>query len=181
MGFEPPLPPQTIHVFQRMPMALSWKVLVQYDKPFWRDDGLQGEAVSPDGILSAIMDASPEDRSRGILMAFAVEPYAYHFADLDEKTKRKEVLAQLVACSGKKAANPARFAFHSMINEPWSTGCPVSIMGPGVWTTLGEWLRKPVSRVHCAGTETATTWSGYMEGSVRSGHRAADDVLLSLK
>jgi monoamine oxidase len=35
--------------------------------------------------------------------------------------------------------------------------------------------------VHWAGTETATYWSGYMDGAVSSGQRAAAEVLAKLK
>ncbi len=42
---------------------------------------------------------------------------------------------------------------HSMANQRWSTGCPVAGMPPGTWTTLGEWMRKPVDRVRWADTE----------------------------
>jgi monoamine oxidase len=31
--------------------------------------------------------------------------------------------------------------------------------------------------VHWAGTETATYWNGYMDGAVRSGERAALEVM----
>jgi monoamine oxidase len=31
--------------------------------------------------------------------------------------------------------------------------------------------------VHWAGTETATVWSGYMEGALQAGERAAAEVL----
>lgn len=37
-------------------------------------------------------------------------------------------------------------------------------------------LREPVGRLHFAGTETATEWSGYMEGAVQAGERAAREV-----
>jgi monoamine oxidase len=32
-----------------------------------------------------------------------------------------------------------------------------------------------------AGTETATVWSGYMEGALQAGERAATEVLLVLR
>jgi monoamine oxidase len=38
-------------------------------------------------------------------------------------------------------------------------------------------LRQPAGRVHWAGAETATVWCGYMEGAVRSGAGAAEEVL----
>jgi monoamine oxidase len=30
--------------------------------------------------------------------------------------------------------------------------------------------------VHWAGSETATRWAGFMDGAIRSGERAADEV-----
>ncbi|KAK2082896.1 hypothetical protein P7K49_038132, partial [Saguinus oedipus] len=38
-------------------------------------------------------------------------------------------------------------------------------------------LRQPVDRIYFAGTETATHWSGYMEGAVEAGERAAREIL----
>ena len=35
-------------------------------------------------------------------------------------------------------------------------------------------------RIHWAGTETSTFWNGYMDGAVRSGERAAKEVLAAL-
>ena len=48
---------------------------------------------------------------------------------------------------------------------------------PGVWTSFGDLLREPWGRVHWAGTETAAVWNGYMDGAVRSGKRAAREVM----
>jgi len=42
-------------------------------------------------------------------------------------------------------------------------------------------MRKPLGRVHWAGTETATEWSGYVEGALESGDRAAREVLAGLR
>ena len=40
----------------------------------------------------------------------------------------------------------------------------------------GPWLRKPVDDVFWAGTETADEWTGFLDGAVRSGQRAAAEV-----
>lgn len=37
-------------------------------------------------------------------------------------------------------------------------------------------LRQPIGRIYFAGTETATEWSGYMEGAIQAGERAAREV-----
>jgi monoamine oxidase len=56
----------------------------------------------------------------------------------------------------------------------------VGILGPGTLTAYGSWIRQPVGRLHWAGTETSTYWNGYMDGAVRSGERAAAEVLEAL-
>jgi monoamine oxidase len=48
---------------------------------------------------------------------------------------------------------------------------------PGVLTRYGRLLRQPMGRVHWAGTETATTSHGAVDGAIRSGERAAAEVL----
>jgi len=48
-------------------------------------------------------------------------------------------------------------------------------MPPGVMTRFGHALRD--GRIHWAGTETATEWAGYIEGAMRSGIRAAKEVM----
>jgi monoamine oxidase len=37
-----------------------------------------------------------------------------------------------------------------------------------------------VERIHWAGTETATVWTGYMDGAVQAGKRAASEALARL-
>ena len=41
-------------------------------------------------------------------------------------------------------------------------------------------LRAPFKRLHWAGAETSDYWYGYMDGAVRSGQRAAAEVLAAL-
>ena len=46
---------------------------------------------------------------------------------------------------------------------------------------FGDQIRRPHGRVHWAGTETSTYWTGYMDGAVRAGERAATEVLEKLR
>ncbi|KAJ9621369.1 hypothetical protein H2204_011930 [Knufia peltigerae] len=181
VDFEPPLPVQKTHLLQRMPMGATYKVILTYPKAFWHEEGLNGEILSLEGFLAYGLDVSPEDRSRGVFMAFVVGAKAYRFAEMDEKTQKATILKEFVECFGEDAAMPKHMTVHTMMDEQWSSGCPVAGMPPGALTTLGTWLRKPIGRVHWAGTELATVWSGYMEGAVRSGQRAAQEVLEAMK
>ena len=48
-------------------------------------------------------------------------------------------------------------------------------------TSLGPAIRQPHGRIHWAGTETASKWMGYVDGAIRSGERAAEEVLVKYK
>ena len=47
-------------------------------------------------------------------------------------------------------------------------------------TDCGAALRQPCGRVHWAGTETAVEWTGYIDGAIESGQRAAGEVAARL-
>jgi len=44
-------------------------------------------------------------------------------------------------------------------------------------TSFGPFLRQSFGKIHFAGTETAREWTGYMNGAVEAGQRAAFEVL----
>jgi len=60
--------------------------------------------------------------------------------------------------------------------EPWSLGGMIAHFAPGVLTNFGEAL--PSGRTRSLGRRRARTeMHGLMEGAVRSGERAADEVV----
>lgn len=93
----------------------------------------------------------------------------------------QELAAALVKYFGEEAAHPTAFYIANWPNETWSRGCYSGQMPPGVWTGYPNALRDPVDRIHWAGTETSTVWWGYMDGAVRAGERAADEIIASSK
>jgi len=48
---------------------------------------------------------------------------------------------------------------------------------PGIPTKYGSLLRDPIRTDSLAGTETATTSYGAIDGAIRSGERAASEIL----
>lgn len=179
--FAPALPVQKTKLLQSMQMGQYWKMIATYPTAFWRQKGLRGEVVSPDGLMGLINDVSPVDNSCGMLVAFVAASKALRLLDMEKSKREQAILEELVFCYGDEAANPSRLSLHTMMDERWSTGCPVAAPAPGVWVSLGEWMRKPIGRLHWAGTETATKWSGYMEGAINSGIRAAEEVVATVR
>jgi monoamine oxidase len=177
VSFTPALPAQKVKLLESMPMGNYWKIIATYDKPFWREMGLRGEVVSPDGYLGLVTDVSPIDGSCGMVVGFVAAAKALRFLELTQSQREQAMLAELESSFGHQGGRPTRLSIHSMMEEKWTGGCPVAVPRPGTWTSLGPWMRKPVGRIHWAGTETATRWSGYMEGAVNSGLRAAAEVV----
>ena len=66
-------------------------------------------------------------------------------------------------------------------HDPWARGCYGAFCPPGLLLAHGPALRQPTGPLHFAGTETATVWSGYIDGALSSGERAAREVLAGLK
>jgi monoamine oxidase len=78
---------------------------------------------------------------------------------------------------GPKGSSPVEVAELNWAEEEWSRGCSMAHCGPGVLTQYGHLIRQPVGRIHWAGTETAGKSHGAIDGAVRSGERAAAELL----
>jgi monoamine oxidase len=153
------------------------KCAAVYPEPFWRDQGLSGQAVSDGGPVTTTFDNSPPDGSPGVLLGFIAGGEAIRHARRSEADRRRAVLESFERLFGEQAAKPGIYLETAWAEEEWSRGGPVCSFAPGALVPYGEALRQPAGRVHWAGAETATVWCGYMEGAVRSGERAAEEVL----
>ncbi len=175
--YDPKLPYARDQLTQRLPMGTLGKVACVYEKPFWRDDGLTGSVINLDGYISFTVDDSPPGGKPGIIFGFVGGEKSRQFFRKPHKLRRKLIVAELVDAFGRDAANPKDYFETNWSTEEWTRGCPVAIPGPGLLLAYGDAIRKPIKRIHWAGTETSTYWNGYMDGAVRSGERAADEVL----
>jgi monoamine oxidase len=178
--YEPILPFQRDQLTQRYSQGTLTKVTAVYPRPFWRDAGLTGTAVATGGPVSATFDDSPPDGSLGVVFGFVGGDNARAFSATDPATRRQQVLSQYASFFGSQARSPTGYFETMWSDQPWSRGCPVGVPATGALVAYGPWLRQPIGRIHWAGTETSTYWNGYMDGAVRSGERAASEVLTAL-
>jgi len=179
INYRPPLPAQRDLLAQRMPMGSVIKCWVAYDKPFWRERGLNGLVWSDTPPSDGFADATPPEGKPGLLVGFIEADNALKWTGRPVEERKKAIVEQLVSFLGPEAALPIDYEDQDWPADPWSRGCFSVTMGPGVMTTLGKVIREPHGRVHWAGTETATKWIGYVDGAIRSGERAAKEVLVN--
>jgi monoamine oxidase len=180
IDYRPDLSGTRDQLLQRLTQGTRIKVNLVYDKAFWRDAGLNGSVVSLNGPVGVTYDDSGPDGTPGVLFGFIGGDEARAFANLNPAQRRAAVLKNLVDYFGPAANNPTQYFETDWPGQRWTRGGPTAIAAPGVLTGLAPIIREPAGRIHWAGTETSTFWNGYMDGAIRSGKRAAAEVLAKL-
>jgi len=98
------------------------------------------------------------------------------FDSLPAEQRRRDALRCFASLFGDDALKPLDYVDHRWGAEEFAPGGPTAAVPPGAWTRYGPWLREPVGPIHWAGTETADEWTGFLDGAVRSGQRAAAEI-----
>ena len=176
IDFDPPLPGLRAQLVQNMPMGSVLKTMTVYERPWWRDRDLSGQAIVLDGPVGIVFDNSPADSDLGVLLGFAEGRHSHALRALAPRERRRAVEDTLARCFGPEARPAIDYVEKDWAEEEWSGGCYGGRTPPGALTQLGPALREPHGVVHWAGTETAEVWNGYMDGAVRSGIRVAEEL-----
>jgi monoamine oxidase len=180
IDYEPELPPQRDGLTQRVPQGSVIKVEAVYSTPFWRAEGLSGYVNSDRPPIQITWDNSPPSGKPGVIVGFVLGTEARRLTEVSPSSRRRALLGSLVRMFGPRAGRPRELIEQNWSREQWTRGCYAGFMAPGVWSDYGVALRQPVGRLHWAGTETAEVFNGYMDGAVRSGERAALEVMAQL-
>lgn len=179
--YEPDLPAAHDGLTQRMPMGAVIKCHAVYETPFWRENGLNGRAKSDVGPCKLTTDNSPPDAEAGVLTGFILGRDAREWGQRPAGERRQTVLECFARYFGDKALAPLSYEELDWSEEIYSRGGYAGSPVPGALLDYGPMLREPFGRIHWAGAETSSEWSGYMEGAIRSGERAANEVLTILE
>ena len=144
-------------------MAGQAKLVASYPMPFWRAEGLNGDAISHRGPLAEIHDASPADADTGALFGFA------HPGAARQPGFRDAALAQLGRLFRQEAARPDEVVVKDWSTDP-ATATPADQIPPA-----GHPAYRPLSpteRLIFAGSEVAPEDGGFLEGALA----AAEDA-----
>lgn len=177
IAYDPPLPGYRDQLTQRMPLGTVAKCMAIYGEPFWRSEGLSGQATSDIGPVRLTFDNSPPGGRPGVLLGFLEGRAARELGRLREEERRTAVIDCFRRLFGPRAAGPDAYVERLWAEEEWTRGCYGCHMPTGAWTSYGPALHAPVGPLHWAGAEYAHVWNGYMDGAVRSGEATAGEVL----
>jgi monoamine oxidase len=175
--YDPALPGSRDQLTQRMALGTVIKCVAVYPRAFWRARGFSGQVLSDEGPVHVTFDASGATGTPGQLMGFIEAGPARRVAELPAAERRRQALECFARYFGDEARHPVHYVDKVWADDEWARGCYVANMAPGAWTDFGPHLRRPIGRIHWAGTETATEWNGYIDGAIQAGERAADEVL----
>lgn len=181
--FDPPLPVERARWLAKSPMGEAVKIHVGYETPFWREEGLSGEATAyGDPAVGFVFDNSPHDAAAGVLVCFVYADRTRPWAALPAEQRKRQVLDTLVRLFGERAGAPVTYAEKNWAHDALIGGAYAANPTPGTWVEFGSagW-RSPAGGIHWAGTETADTWNGYIDGAISSGRRAAGEVVATLR
>ncbi len=176
LDWDPQLPTDRRQLLRHMDMGQLMKCDAIYDTPFWREDGLNGFGINDAGAARAVFDNSPPSGTPGVLLAFVGGSTWREYGPMRRRERREAVLRGFADMFGDRALKPIEYTEQDWTQERWTRGGPTAVHAPGTLVDFGPAIRRPFGRVHWAGTETSTYWSGYMDGAVRAGERAALEV-----
>ena len=175
LAFDPPQTPAEKQSMESIPtwMGAHAKFVATYDRPFWREAGLSGDAMSRRGPLAEIHDASAPEGSPAALFGFVGAPAAHR---QDQQTAIEHAaVEQLGRLFGDLALSPNRVALqdwafeketvspldHSPLHFHPAYGLPDELTG--LWD--GE--------LHLCSTEVANEYGGYLEGALAAAHETS--------
>jgi monoamine oxidase len=130
---------------------------------FWRETGLNGDAISHRGPLAEIHDASPDGARVGALFGFA------HIGAARQPGFRDAAIAQLARLFGQDAATPDDVFIKDWSVDP-ATATKADLTPPSDhpnYTAL-----PPTRRVIFAGTEMSPDNGGFLEGALAAAEAA---------
>jgi monoamine oxidase len=161
------LPPDLLHIAGQTPvwMGETVKVAVQYEKPFWRDHGLAGAAMSRRGPLQEIHDMSGPGGQPAALFGFARAASMHAGVE-------SEIREQLIRMFGPQAAHPITLLIQDWSKEVWTN--PNTSVGAANYGLFGNPIyHEPAlgGRLHWSSTETAKMYAGHIEGALEAAER----------
>jgi monoamine oxidase len=176
--FWPKLPNTTLKSMQNIAtwMAGQAKAVAVYDRPFWRDAGASGDAMSRHGPMVEIHDASSDQGGPYALFGFIGIPPD---GRVDDKLLLQHLLAQFGRLFGDEAMSPAKLYFKDWAFDHLTAtkADQAALRAHPSYGLPTEMISQWEGKLHFSGTETAPQFGGYLEGALE----AAEKTFMTLQ
>lgn len=128
--YAPGLPALRDQLTQRLPQGSVIKCIALYDRPFWREMGLSGQATGVDGPMKFTYDMSPHEGSRGALVGYLEGREARGWGAVSQPERRAMVLECLTRYFGPQARDITDYADKDWSADAWTRGCYRALHAP---------------------------------------------------
>ncbi|MDQ0141206.1 FAD-dependent oxidoreductase [Cupriavidus necator] len=180
IAFTPALPERLARQWRATPtwMASHAKYAAVYDSPFWREQGLSGEARSAVGPMGEIHDASMPGGSAALFGFFGVPASVRR--TVPEDVLRTHCRAQLARLFGPRAGEPV-----ADFIKDWATdgltataldldgGQHHHALAPAATASSGPWQ----GRITGIASEWSQRFPGYLAGAVDAAGKGTQDLI----
>ena len=181
--FMPALPPALAQQWRATAtwMAPHAKYIATFDTPFWREQGLSGEARSARGPLGEIHDASMPGGSAALFGFFGVPPGVRK--SVTEDVLRTHCRAQLARLFGSQAATPKAEFIKDWALDPYTAtaadldGAGQHAEAPVATVTSGPWSGSLIG----IASEWSPQFPGYVAGAIDAASLGVAALLASTR
>ncbi|NOV24218.1 amine oxidase [Cupriavidus necator] len=180
IAFTPALPERLARQWRATPtwMASHAKYVAVYDSPFWREQGLSGEARSAVGPMGEIHDASMPGGSAALFGFFGVPASVRR--SVPEDVLRTHCRAQLARLFGPRAGQPvADFIKDWAADDLTATALDLEggqhhhALAPAATASSGPWQ----GRITGIASEWSQRFPGYLAGAVDAAGKGTQDLI----
>lgn len=179
IDFLPSLPESLVRAWRNTAtwMAPHAKYVALYDEPFWRVQGLSGEARSGRGPMGEIHDASMPGGTAA-LFGFLGVPARVRRSVSDE-VLREHCRAQLARLFGERAATPTADFIKDWAIDPWTApqadqdGPGQHGIAPAASVSAGLWQ----GRLTGIASEWSPQYPGHVAGAVEAATLGVNTLL----
>lgn len=175
---EPRMPEPKRQALSEMPYLENTRTFLQVSRCFWYDEGVAGSAWTDLPIQQVSRQPIPDvggPNERAILESHVRGSVAGELGRRPESEIVEHVLRHMDEVHPGIREHVEGAVVKAWAEDPYARGGHTSWPGPGDVTSHLEPLQRPHRRVHFAGEHTSIL-RGTMEGALRSGVRAANEV-----
>lgn len=189
--FNPPMPRDQHIAHQHISMGLVIKIHAVYETPFWREEGLSGTGFGGGRLVQEVYDNTNygknfaggvpgEEDQYGTLVGFISDEYAEQMWSLPEEERKQRILSDMADYLGPKTLEPIAFYLSDMAAEEWTRGAYATSYDLGGLHRWGHLQNQPTGPIHYACSDIAAEGYQHVDGAVRMGESAAEEILKHL-
>ncbi|MGN6251553.1 MAG: flavin monoamine oxidase family protein [Marmoricola sp.] len=177
---HPELPAEHRMAREHQSFGLVVKVQAEYDRPFWREEGLDGTGFGPYQLVHELYDNTAEGSSRGMLVGFVSDVRADEALTWAPDERRSRVLASIASYVGEEALRPVAYVESEWQDEELTGGAYGTSFDLGGLSRWGSVLREPVGPIRFGSSDVAGHGFQHVDGAVRVGEELAADLIADL-